>query len=128
MYIVYKAMGTEEITKQAYIQERRGPKTKPCGIPTFRCWEDEEEDAKETEEEGPVQQENWGGGLEAELETFQSISQELCSITNHQRNANQNYNVVSSHQWPSSKNLQTINAGEGVEKREPSGTVGGNVN
>ena len=29
---------------------------------------------------------------------------------------------------PSSKNLQTINAGEGVEKREPSCSVGGNVN
>ena len=28
----------------------------------------------------------------------------------------------------SSKSLQTINAGEGVEKREPSYTVGGNVN
>ena len=26
------------------------------------------------------------------------------------------------------KNLQTINAGEGVEKKEPSYTVGGNVN
>ena len=31
-------------------------------------------------------------------------------------------------EWPSSKNPQTINAGEGVEKREPSYTVGGNVN
>ena len=31
-------------------------------------------------------------------------------------------------EWPSSKNPQTINAGEGVEKREPSFTVGGNVN
>ena len=31
-------------------------------------------------------------------------------------------------EWPSSKNLQTINAGEGVEKREPSCTVSGNVN
>ena len=30
--------------------------------------------------------------------------------------------------WPSSKNLETINAGEGVEKRDPSCTVGGNVN
>ena len=30
--------------------------------------------------------------------------------------------------WPSSKNLQTINAEESVEKREPSCTVGGNVN
>ena len=28
----------------------------------------------------------------------------------------------------SSKSLQTINAGEGVEKREPSCTVGGNAN
>ena len=37
---------------------------------------------------------------------------------------------ITSHQseWPSSKNLQTINAGEGVEEREPSCTVGGNVN
>ena len=30
-------------------------------------------------------------------------------------------------EWPS-KNLQTINAGEGVEKREPSCTVSRNVN
>ena len=30
--------------------------------------------------------------------------------------------------WSSSKNLQTINAGEDVEKREPSHTVGENVN
>ena len=37
---------------------------------------------------------------------------------------------ITSHQseWPSSKNLETVNAGEGVEKREPSCTVGGNVN
>ena len=31
-------------------------------------------------------------------------------------------------EWPSTKNLQTINAGEGIEKREPSCTAGGNVN
>ena len=30
-------------------------------------------------------------------------------------------------EWLPSKSLQTINAGEGVEKREPSYTVGGNV-
>ena len=37
---------------------------------------------------------------------------------------------ITSHQseWPSSKTLQTTNAGEGVEKREPSYIVGGNVN
>ena len=28
-------------------------------------------------------------------------------------------------EWPSSRNLQTINVGEGVEKREPSYNVGG---
>ena len=31
-------------------------------------------------------------------------------------------------EWPSLKCPQTINAGEGVEKREPSYTVDGNVN
>ena len=30
--------------------------------------------------------------------------------------------------WLRSKSLQVINAGEGVEKREPSYTVGGNAN
>ena len=36
---------------------------------------------------------------------------------------------MTSHQseWPSSKSLLTINAGEGVEKRGPSCTVGRNV-
>ena len=38
--------------------------------------------------------------------------------------------TTTSHQseWPSSKILQMINAGEDMEKREPSSTVGGNVN
>ena len=37
---------------------------------------------------------------------------------------------ITSHrsEWPSLKSLQTTNAGEGVKKREPSCTVGGNVN
>ena len=37
---------------------------------------------------------------------------------------------ITSHQseWPSSKHLQTIHAGEGVKKREPSCTIGGNIN
>ena len=37
---------------------------------------------------------------------------------------------ITSHwsEWPSCKRLQTINAGEGVEKREPSCKVGGNIN
>ena len=30
--------------------------------------------------------------------------------------------------WLLSKSLQAINAGEGVEKREPSYTIGGNAN
>ena len=47
----------------------------------------------------------------------------------YQRNENQNkisYRTCS--EWPSSKKLQTINTGEGVDKREPFNTVGGNVN
>ena len=53
----------------------------------------------------------------------------VLDIANYQRNANQNYDVIS-HQsgWPPSKSLQTINAGEGVMKREPSHTFDGNVN
>ena len=38
--------------------------------------------------------------------------------------------IKTTHQaeWLLSKSLQAINAGEGVEKREPSYTVGGNAN
>ena len=35
---------------------------------------------------------------------------------------------ISPSEWPSVKSLQIINAGEGMEKKEPSYTVGGNVN
>ena len=31
-------------------------------------------------------------------------------------------------EWPSSKNLEIIHSGEGVERREPSCTVGGDIN
>ena len=48
------------------------------------------------------------------LEKWKSKLQ--CGITSHQL------------EWASSENLQTTNAGEGVEKREPTCTVGGNVN
>ena len=45
--------------------------------------------------------------------------------SNYQTNVNQNYYET---QQSSSKLLQTISSGEGVEKREPSYTVGGNIN
>ena len=38
------------------------------------------------------------------------------------------YTSKNGHNTKKKKNLQTINAGEGVEKREPSHTVDGNVN
>ena len=46
----------------------------------------------------------------------------MYNITNYQKNANQNHNEVSSHSGQNGhhQNLQTINAGEGVEKMEPS--------
>ena len=55
----------------------------------------------------------------------------MLNITHYQRNANQNHNEVTiTHQsgWLLSKSVQAINAGEGVEKREPSYTVGGDAN
>ena len=59
----------------------------------------------------------------------QEAHEKMLNITNYQRNENQKCGNTS-HQleWASSKNLQIINAGEGVEKREPSCTVGENVN
>ena len=47
----------------------------------------------------------------------------MLNITSYQRNANQNYNEVSRHSGQNGhheKNLQTINAGESLEKSEPS--------
>ena len=38
------------------------------------------------------------------------------------------YHLTLVRKWLLSKSLQTINAGEGVEKKEPSYTVGGNAN
>ena len=55
----------------------------------------------------------------------------MLNITNYQRNANQNHNEVSPHTSQNGhlqKNLQTINARVGMKKREPSYTIGGNVN
>ena len=53
------------------------------------------------------------------------------NITYYLRNANQKYNEVSPHTGQNGyhfKHLQTINAGEDVEKREHSCVVDGNVN
>ena len=54
----------------------------------------------------------------------------MLSLTIYQKNANQNYSEVTTSQVIKAviKNLQTVNGEEGVEKREPSQIVGGNVN
>ena len=55
----------------------------------------------------------------------------MLNITHYQRNPNQNHNEVTIlHQSEKlqSKSLQAIKVGEGMEKREPSYTVGGNAN
>ena len=54
----------------------------------------------------------------------------MLSITGSERKANQMYNEVSPHidQNGHIKNPTTIRSAEGVEKREPSYTVGGSVN
>ena len=61
----------------------------------------------------------------------QEAHEKMLNITNYQRNADQNYNEVSPHTGQNGhyqKSLETINAGKGVVKREPSCTAGGNVN
>ena len=50
----------------------------------------------------------------------QETHEKMLSIANYQRNANQNYNEVSSHTGQNGhhqKNLQTINPGEDMKKR-----------
>ena len=61
----------------------------------------------------------------------QEAHEKMLNIINYQRNANQNYNEVSPYTAQNGhhqKNLQAINAGESVEKRESAYTVGENVN
>ena len=50
----------------------------------------------------------------------------MLNIANYKRHANQNYTSHGS-EWPLSKSVQIINGREGVEKMEPSYSVGGNV-
>ena len=57
----------------------------------------------------------------------QQVHEKMFNITNYQKNANQNYNeelLMANEvpEWPSLISLQITNAGEGVEKREPSYT------
>ena len=54
----------------------------------------------------------------------------MLNITHDQGNANQDHNEVPSYasQNGCNQSLQAVNAGESVEKREPSYTVGGNAN
>ena len=60
----------------------------------------------------------------------QQMYEQMLNISNYQKNAKKKMEWGTWYQseWPSSKNKQIINAGEGVGKREPSYAVGGNVN
>ena len=52
----------------------------------------------------------------------------MLNITHYQRNANQNHYEVPFHASQNGCDPQALNAGEDVERREPSYTVGGNAN
>ena len=57
--------------------------------------------------------------------------EKMLNVTNYKLNANKKYNdgiIRTGQNGHHFKNLQITNAGEDVEKREPSYTVGGNVN
>ena len=61
----------------------------------------------------------------------QLAHEKILSITSYYRNVHLTYNEVPSltcSEWPSLTSPQIINAKEGVEKRVPSSTVGGNAN
>ena len=69
--------------------------------------------------------------LQRRLTDGEQTHEKMLNITHYQRNANQNHNEVPLHATQDgclSKSLQAINAAEGVEKREPSYTFGGNAN
>ena len=53
----------------------------------------------------------------------------MLNITHYKRNANQSHNEVPCYAGQNGcyQSLQTINAEDDVEKREPSYTVGGNA-
>ena len=60
----------------------------------------------------------------------QQTHEQMLNITHYQRNANQNtmrYHLTPVRMAAIQKST-TINAGDGVEKREPSNSVGGNAN
>ena len=54
----------------------------------------------------------------------------ILSITNHQRNENQNYNEISPHTYQNGYHQETSNnkCWQGCEESEPLSTVGGNIN
>ena len=56
--------------------------------------------------------------------------EKMLNIAHYQRHAHQNHNEISLHTGQNGhhQKLQTIHAGEGVEKREPSCAFGENVN
>ena len=57
----------------------------------------------------------------------QQAHEKMFIITNYPSNADQNYTTSQWSEWPSLVSLQITNAGEGVDKRVPSCTAGGNV-
>ena len=61
----------------------------------------------------------------------QQAHEKIFNIASYQRNANQKYNETSPHTGQNGyhqKIHKPRNAGEGVERTEPSYTIGGNVN
>ena len=70
----------------------------------------------------------WGDGQNEGCQGVEGRGRCLIYNQNHDISESERSPINNWSEWPSSKNLQTRNAGKGVEKREPSCTVGGNVN
>ena len=63
-------------------------------------------------------------------EDGQQAHEKMLNITNHQGNANQNHNEISTHTCQNSYHQKehTYKCWQGCEKKEPPYIVGGNVN
>ena len=58
----------------------------------------------------------------------QQVHEKIFNIISHQGNANQNHNEISPHICENGYYKKIASVGKDMEKREPLGTVGGNVN
>ena len=77
---------------------------------------------KKKKKNNPIK--NWPKKLNRD---FSKEYMKRCPLSEKCKSKPQLRTISCQSEWLPSKSLQTVNAGQGVEKREPSYTVGGNA-